>query len=167
MSISFRKMIGICIPALNNLDICRPLLTNSNMCKLFDLNLLLCKCIMKPSVIFSSSEPEAYLWAYSISRSLSYTYVCVLSTFSNISSETTCRLKPNFMWILLGMGQRKFIKMVQVTWPRWPSCPYMVKTFKIFSFGTKRPMTLKLGMQNWVLEYYQVCPVCVCSIGKS
>ena len=27
---------------------------------------------------------------------------------------------------------------------------------KIFS-GTKRPMTLKLGMQEWVLEYYQVC----------
>ena len=28
---------------------------------------------------------------------------------------------------------------------------------KLFSSGTKRPMTLKLGMQHWVLEYYQVC----------
>ena len=28
------------------------------------------------------------------------------------------------------------------------------KTSKIF-FGTKRPMTLKLGIQHWVLEYYQ------------
>ena len=27
---------------------------------------------------------------------------------------------------------------------------------KIFS-GTKRLMTLKVGMQHWVLEYYQVC----------
>ena len=27
---------------------------------------------------------------------------------------------------------------------------------KIFS-GTKRPVTLKLGMQDWVLEYYLVC----------
>ena len=27
---------------------------------------------------------------------------------------------------------------------------------KIFS-GTKRPMILKLGMQHWVLKYYQVC----------
>ena len=27
---------------------------------------------------------------------------------------------------------------------------------KIFS-GTKRPMTLKLGMQHQVLEYYQFC----------
>ena len=33
----------------------------------------------------------------------------------------------------------------------------MVKTLKIFFSGTKRPMTLKLGMQHWVLEYYQVC----------
>ena len=33
----------------------------------------------------------------------------------------------------------------------------MVKTLKIFS-GTKRPMTLKFGMQYRVLEYYQFCP---------
>ena len=33
----------------------------------------------------------------------------------------------------------------------------MVKTLKIFFSGTKRPMTLKLGMQHRVLEYYQVC----------
>ena len=32
----------------------------------------------------------------------------------------------------------------------------MVKTLKIFS-GTKRPMTLKPGMQYRVLEYYHVC----------
>ena len=30
------------------------------------------------------------------------------------------------------------------------------KTFKIFFSGTERPMNLKLGMQHWVLEYYQV-----------
>ena len=29
---------------------------------------------------------------------------------------------------------------------------------KIFS-GTKRPMTLKLGLQHWVLKYYQVYQV--------
>ena len=28
---------------------------------------------------------------------------------------------------------------------------------KIFSSGTKRSMTLKLGMQHRVLDYYQVC----------
>ena len=32
----------------------------------------------------------------------------------------------------------------------------MVKTLKIFS-GNKRLMTVKLGMQHRVLEYYQVC----------
>ena len=28
---------------------------------------------------------------------------------------------------------------------------------KVFFSGTKRPMTLKLDMLHWVLEYYQVC----------
>ena len=31
------------------------------------------------------------------------------------------------------------------------------KNFKIFFSGTKRPMTLKLGMRHWLLEYYQIC----------
>ena len=35
---------------------------------------------------------------------------------------------------------------------------YGEKTFKkIFFSGTKRPMTLEIGMQQRVLEYYQVC----------
>ena len=33
----------------------------------------------------------------------------------------------------------------------------MLKTLKIFFSGTKRPMTLKLSMQHWMLKYYQVC----------
>ena len=55
------------------------------------------------------------------------------------------------------MGERKFVQTVLVTWPRWTPCPYMGKTFKIFFSRTKRQMTLKRGMQHWVLEYYQVC----------
>ena len=55
-------------------------------------------------------------------------------------------------WASMGWGNETDL----VTWPRWPPCPYMVKTFKIFS-GTKRPMTLKLGMHHWVLEHYQIC----------
>ena len=39
-------------------------------------------------------------------------------------------LKPNFIWSLLGMGERKFVQMVQVTWPTCPPCLYMVKTIK-------------------------------------
>ena len=34
---------------------------------------------------------------------------------------------------------------------------YGKKLKKIFFSGTKRPMTLKLGMQHWVLEYIQIC----------
>ena len=66
------------------------------------------------------------------------------------------QLKPNFIWSNLGMGERKFLQMVQVTCSRWRPCLYMVKTLKIFS-GTKSLMTLKLVMQHRVLEYYQIC----------
>ena len=34
---------------------------------------------------------------------------------------------------------------------------YGINLKKIFFLGTKRPMTVKLGMPHWVLEYYQVC----------
>ena len=54
------------------------------------------------------------------------------STFSNIfSSETTGPIELiYFIWRLLRMGERKFVQMVLVTWPRWPPRPYMVKTLK-------------------------------------
>ena len=32
----------------------------------------------------------------------------------------------------------------------------VIPIYKIVFSGTKRPLTLKLGMQHWVLEYYQV-----------
>ena len=49
---------------------------------------------------------------------------------------STSPMKPlgqccsNFMWSPLGAGEWKIAKMVTVHWPRWPPCPYMVKTFK-------------------------------------
>ena len=48
----------------------------------------------------------------------------------------TSPLKPlgqccsNFIWSLPGAEEWKIAKMVAVHWPRWPSCQYMVKTFK-------------------------------------
>ena len=48
----------------------------------------------------------------------------------------TSPLKPlgqccsNFMWSLLRLGEQKIAKMVAIHGPRWPPCPYMVKTFK-------------------------------------
>ena len=48
--------------------------------------------------------------------------------------QTSSPLKPlgqlnsNYIWRLLGTRERKFVRMVLVTWPRWPPRPYMVKT---------------------------------------
>ena len=46
------------------------------------------------------------------------------------SSETTGPIKVNFIWSFYGMGEGKFAQMFLVTWPRWPPCPFMVKTLK-------------------------------------
>ena len=83
-------------------------------------------------------------------------YVCC-QHFQISPLKALGRLKPNFMCSLLGMVERKFVQMVVITSPRWPPCPYMVKSLKIYFSGTKRPITLKLGMQHRVHEYYQVC----------
>ena len=45
-------------------------------------------------------------------------------------SKTLGQSKPNFIWSLSGMGERKFVRGVYVTWPRWPPRPYMVKTLQ-------------------------------------
>ena len=34
------------------------------------------------------------------------------------------------MYSLLRVGERKIAKMVTVHWPKWPPCPYVVKTYK-------------------------------------
>ena len=50
--------------------------------------------------------------------------------------QTTSSLEPlgqfcsNFIWSLLRLREWKIAKMVAVSRPRWPPCPYMVKTFK-------------------------------------
>ena len=93
---------------------------------------------------FSSSESKAYWWAYRIDRPLS----SVVNIFKHLWSH-----HANWSQISYGasMGRRKKSgQTAQVTWPRWPPCPYMVKTLKIFFSGT-----LKLGMQHRVLKYYQ------------
>ena len=54
--------------------------------------------------------------------------VHTLQTFS--PQEPLGQSKPDFTWSLIGMEERKFVQMIQVMWPRWPLCPYIVKTFK-------------------------------------
>ena len=50
---------------------------------------------------------------------------------TSFPEKTLCRLKPNFMWNFNGMEERKFVQMVQVIWPRWPPCLYIIKTWNI------------------------------------
>ena len=92
----------------------------------------------KVIIIISSPEPKAYWWAYRIGRPPSSVcvYVCmcvctrVYQHFQTSSQKPLGRLKLNFIQSLHGMGERKFVQTVLVTWPRWPPCLYMVKTLK-------------------------------------
>ena len=87
-----------------------------------------------------------YWWAYSIGMVRRPSYVVHQHFKTSSPLKPLGQLKPNFIWSLYGMGERKFVQMVQVTWPRWPPCPYMIKILKNFFSGTKRPMTFKHGM---------------------
>ena len=54
--------------------------------------------------------------------------------------QMTPPLKPldqccsNFMWSLLGAGERKIAKMITILWPRWPPC------FVLRFYGPVNPM---------------------------
>ena len=61
--------------------------------------------------------------------------------------------KPNFMWSLHGSGERKFVRGIWVTWPRWLPPPYMVKTLQKSSSSEPK------GQWPWAL----VWPIKVCS----
>ena len=75
--------------------------------------------------LFSSPEPKAPRWAIRIPVTLS----SVRRHFQTSSSlKPLGQLNSNSIWRLFRMGEQKFVQMVLVTWPRWPRCPYMVKT---------------------------------------
>ena len=65
--------------------------------------------------------------------------------------QTTSPLKPlsqfcsNFIWSHLRVGKQKIAKIVAVRWPRWPPCPYMVKTFKNLLLQNREC----LGAESW------------------
>ena len=78
--------------------------------------------------LFSSPDPKAHWWA----NSIPVTPASVVRQHFQTSSPLKLlgQLNSFFIWRLLRMGERKFVQMVLVTWPRWPPCPYMVKTLK-------------------------------------
>ena len=77
--------------------------------------------------------------------------------------QTTSALKPlgqccsNFIWSLLRLGEGKNAKMVMVHWPRWPPCPYMVKTLKSLLFQNRGSLGLNLCTNHQGWEVYQNC----------
>ena len=79
------------------------------------------------------------------------------STFSNFSLETAGPIEARFHVEPLWDGGIKVNTNGLCLMTKMATMPIYSKTFKIFFSGTKRPMTLKLGMQHWLLEYYQVC----------
>ena len=83
-------------------------------------------------------------------------YVC-MSTFSNISSETTGPIKVKFHMEPPWDGGTKVYSTGSGDMTKMAAMPIYGKNLtKIFFSGTKRPMTLKLGMQHRVLKYYRV-----------
>ena len=79
--------------------------------------------------IISSPELKAHGWAYSIPVTpASVRPSSVRQHFQTSSLKPLGQLNSNFIWRLLRTRERKFVQMVLVTWPRWPPCPYMVKT---------------------------------------
>ena len=84
--------------------------------------------------------------------------VVCMSKFSNISSETTGPIKMKFHVDPPWDGGTKVCSTGTGHMTKMTAMPkYGKNRKKIFFSGTKRPMTLKFGMQHGVLEYYQVC----------
>ena len=54
----------------------------------------------------------------------------IFENFKGPSLKPLSQICSNFILRLLRSGERKIAKMVAVHWPRWPPCPYMVKSFK-------------------------------------
>ena len=81
--------------------------------------------------------------------------VCVVNIFS---SETTGLVEAKFHVEPPWDGGTENSSNGSGYMTKVAAMPIYGKNFKkIFFSGTERLMTLKLGMQHWVLEYYRVC----------
>ena len=84
-----------------------------------------------------------------------------------VQKAQICRLIwvfPGYMWFCrfyhapahYGTRGWNIVQMVQVTWPIWLPCLYMVKTLKSLLLWNQKADDLG-SLQHRVLEYYQVC----------
>ena len=69
-----------------------------------------------------------------------YGKMLIISNDLHWSLQGQC--SSNFMWSLLGAGERKIAKMGVVHWSKWLLCPYMVKTFNFFFSEPNMPWAL-------------------------
>ena len=61
---------------------------------------------------------------------------------------------------LLWDGGTEVAQMVLVTWPRWPPCPYMIKTWKNLLRRNQKADDLESCMHHRVLEFVQMMTLC-------
>ena len=54
----------------------------------------------------------------------------IVENFKRPPLKPLSQFCSNSIWSHLRVGKQKIAKIVAVRWPRWPPCPYMVKTFK-------------------------------------
>ena len=79
------------------------------------------------------------------------------STFSNIFSETTGPVEANFYVEPPWVGGTKVPSISHGHMTKMAAMPIYGKNLKkSSSLEPKQPMIFKLGMQHWVLEYYQI-----------
>ena len=84
--------------------------------------------------------------------------MCVLSTFLNISFETTGPIEAKFHSEPPWDRETKVYSNRPGHMTKIASMPiYGINLKKILFSGTKRPMTLKIGMRHRVFKYYQIC----------
>ena len=109
----------------------------------------------------------------------SFIYLRWRSSRFNIFKLIFLRLKPNFTLSLHGIWEWKWVQLVYVTWPRWPPCPYLVKTFKNLPFWDQMADDLETWYAAlvtqvllylfkwwpWPLPILQQGPLCFC-MGK-
>ena len=86
-----------------------------------------------------------------------YVCMCSVSTFSNISSETTGPIEAKFHLKPQWNGDTKVYSNGLGHMTKMATMAIYGKNMKNFFSGTKRLMTFKVDMQYRVLEYYQVC----------
>ena len=76
-------------------------------------NLIIDRVYVFIQKFISSPEPKAHRWAYRIPMDPASVVVCPSSVRPHFQTSSPLKQlgqsKPNFMWSLLGKGERKFI----------------------------------------------------------